>query len=255
MINPVKSLGQNFLVDSNVIDNIVYSIGNLAQDSVIEIGPGLGGITKAILELGNASKVIAIEKDTRLSKALSKIENHYQGILHVIYDDALLVDESKIIKEYNLHNVRIIGNLPYNSGTKMLLKWLDSISLFKSITVVIQQEVADKIIAQPRSKLYCWLSIISQLLCEVEILFCISPESMSPRPSVNSAVVHFIPRKKPMHEVDIQKLSNLCKILFAKRRKILGNLLKISNSDFNSYRAEELSIAQLCLLTNFLEIK
>src|SRR5690606_17643901 len=196
-LNTDKSLGQNFLLDLNLTGRIARSGGKLDGATVIEIGPGPGGLTRAILEAG-AARLIVIEKDRRCLPALADIAACYPGRLEVVEGDALEVDETTLFEG----KARIIANLPYNIATPLLLKWLRRREHFLSLTLMFQKEVADRITALPRSKAYGRLSILAQWLCETRREFDISPRAFTPPPKVTSTVVTLIPREEPLYPAD-----------------------------------------------------
>ncbi len=248
-----KSLGQNFLLDLNLTGRIARCPGNLSGETVLEIGPGPGGLTRAILDAG-AEKLIAIEKDTRCLQALDDVSNAFDRRLEVINGDALKIDERDILSE----KAHIIANLPYNVATPLLIKWLKSRHLFKTMTLMFQKEVADRIIAEPRSKSYGRLSIISQWLCHVSKQFDISPKAFTPPPKVVSTVVKFIPRDQPAFPADPDILEKVVATAFGQRRKMLRANLKSLGGPTEDYllaagvkptqRAEELSVEDFCRL-------
>ncbi|CAL7959114.1 Ribosomal RNA small subunit methyltransferase A [Alphaproteobacteria bacterium] len=263
-LEPLKHLGQNFLMDSEITDRIVYSIGNFKNSIVLEIGPGIGALTKAILKIGKPKHVIVVEKDVRLIPALHKLQAESNGILTVLHDDALLIDESVLINKVRKfgEEIRIVANLPYNIGTELLFKWLNNIELFSSLTIMLQKEVAQRITATPHSSNYGWISIISQLLTEAEVLIDVPPEAFWPQPKVYSSVIHLVPKTAIPVDLNMDKLRCLCKLLFNKRRKMIKKNLEgpyehiiaqLQNIGINANaRAEELSIGQLCKLAALL---
>lgn len=248
-----KSLGQNFLLDLNLTGRIARSPGDLTGETVLEIGPGPGGLTRAILASG-ASRLVAIEKDRRCLPALDDISRAFEGRLTVFNDDALKINEEELLGE----KAHIIANLPYNIATPLLIKWLKSRHLFKSMTLMFQKEVADRIIAEPRSKAYGRLSIISQWLCHVSKQFDISPKAFTPPPKVVSTVVKFIPREEPAFPADPDILEKVVATAFGQRRKMLRASLKSLGGPTEEYivaagikptqRAEELSVEEFCRL-------
>ena len=252
-----KSLGQNFLVDENIFQLIAKSIKNVKDKNVIEIGPGLGSLTRIILSCG-AKKVIAIEQDITFAKTLEKLQSHYPSKLEVIHEDALKIDESSFFPDKYV----IISNLPYNISTELLFKWLGKINHIEEMFLMFQKEVADRIVAVPHNKDYGKLAIISQLLTEPEILFDIQNTSFIPVPKVTSSFVHLKARNFPLYEVDIKKLQSMLGVLFNFRRKMLRKSLKmivenpeelLKNSDIlPTQRPEELTIRQFCTLSSLL---
>jgi len=249
-----KSLGQNFLLDLNLTGRIARCPGSLVGESVLEIGPGPGGLTRAILAAG-ANKLIAIEKDTRCLDALEDVNKAFAGRLQVINGDALDIDEADLLET----KAHIIANLPYNVATPLLIKWLKSRDRYKSMTLMFQKEVADRITAVPRTKAYGRLSILCQCLCHVSKQFDISPQAFTPPPKVTSSVVKLIPRETPAFPADIKTLEKVVATAFGQRRKMLRASLKSLGGPTEEYliaagitptqRAEELSVEDFCRLS------
>jgi 16S rRNA (adenine1518-N6/adenine1519-N6)-dimethyltransferase len=251
-LNPKKNLGQNFLLDQNITDKIVRYSGIAAGDEVLEIGPGPGGLTRSILAI-NPSKLTVIEQDSRCIAALEELKELYPQLI-IINDDALKIKESEVISA----KTKIIANLPYNIGTVLLTKWLDNVSYYSSLTLMFQKEVAQRIVALPRSKDYGRLSVICQLLCDVELHFDLKPEVFFPAPKVTSTVISLYPKNIiPSLEV-IKAVQLVCKVLFNQRRKMLRSTLKQVHSDMDSLingsdisltqRPEELSINDFVII-------
>jgi len=248
-----KSLGQNFLLDLNLTGRIARCPGDLTGELVLEIGPGPGGLTRAILAAG-AKKLVAIEKDTRCLAPLQDISDAFDQRLHVISGDALSVREEDILDG----PAHIIANLPYNVATPLLIKWLKSRHLFKSMTLMFQKEVGDRITAVPRTKAYGRLSIISQWLCKVSPQFDISPKAFTPPPKVVSTVIKLVPRDEPAYPADLAILEKVVATAFGQRRKMLRASLKSLGGPTEDYliaagikptqRAEELSVEEFCRL-------
>lgn len=255
-----KNLGQNFIFDLNVTSKIVRHSGDLKGRLVIEVGPGVGSLSRPIL-LGDPEKLIVIEKDDRTLPILSELKEIAGEKLEIISDDALNIDYRKIKEQYNLP-LKIIANLPYNVGTELLLCWLDDIDIFESLTLMFQREVAERICAKPSDEAYGRLSIISNLLCDCKIQFDVPPTVFFPQPKVFSSVVSIIPYPKPKYDVDLGKLKNLTRHAFSQRRKSIRNSLKpaFPNDDIvevlnklnidSNLRAENLTIEQFCQLAN-----
>ena len=248
-IVPNKKLGQNFLQDESIIGEIVI-MSNVKGNTILEIGPGTGNMTRALLQAG-AAKVIAVEFDPQCIKALSELNKDYDN-LEIIQNDALQFNE----EEYG-NNIQIVANLPYNIGTALLLKWIMKRDLFSSITIMLQKEVIDRIVAVPSTKSYCSLSVVCQLLCHVEKLFDVPKEAFWPMPSVTSSVVRLIPNKK--YQINLEAMNSILKSSFAQRRKtLINNLKNIYDIDFKliflklgisiSSRAEDLSVNQFYAL-------
>lgn len=221
-LSPAKSLGQNFLLDQNLTNKIARAAGDLTNFHIIEIGPGPGGLTKSLLDLG-AKHVTALEKDIRCIKLLEKLASFYPGRLTIINIDALDFKEQDYIKD----QTKIIANLPYNIGTKLLLKWLDNIELFHSLTLMFQKEVADRIISKPNSKKYGRISVISQWLCQVKHHFDLPPSAFFPPPKIFSSVISLTPHDKNTRIPAIKhKVEKITMASFSQRRKTLKASLK-----------------------------
>ncbi len=249
-----KSLGQNFLLDLNLTGKIARCPGNLDGETVLEVGPGPGGLTRAILGC-NVKQLIAIEKDTRCLQPLADVSEAFGGRLTVIEADALSVTEADFLTE----KAHIVANLPYNVATPLLIKWLKSRDQFKSMTLMFQKEVADRLIAEPGTKAYGRLSIISQWLCRVSKQFDLSPKAFTPPPKVVSTVVKLIPREKPAFPADMDVLEKVVATAFGQRRKMLRASLKslggptednlIAAGIKPTQRAEEITVEQFCRLS------
>src|SRR5215510_2475738 len=179
-----RALGQNFLLDLNLTGKIARAAGDLATGVTIEVGPGPGGLTRALLSHG-AREVIAIERDTRCLGALAEIADAYPGRLTVIEGDALAVDCAKL----GVGPRRIVANLPYNIATPLIIKWLQQGGAFAALTVMLQKEVADRLIAKPRTKDYGRLSVLAQFLARPRRLFDVPPRAFIPAPKVTSSVI------------------------------------------------------------------
>ncbi len=254
-----KSLGQNFLVDIAVYEQIRLSLGDLSNKNVLEIGPGLGSLTHIILSLLPA-KLIAVEKDINFIKLLEENFKHYVENFTILEADALKVNPADLFST----PCYIVANLPYNISTVLLFNWLKNVAHIENMFLMFQKEVAERIVAKPGSKKYGKLSIMVQLLCEVELLFNISGNSFNPPPKVMSSFVKIKPRKTPLVAgVNVVKLEKITNILFSQRRKMLGSTLKkifdedqmliITQKIDITKRPEELYIEEFCFLANLLE--
>ncbi len=242
-----KSFGQNFLTNPELLTKIVNCAGGVENKNILEIGTGPGGLTAAILKQ-NPKKLITVDADERCVKIANSELKPYFSNLEPIYADALNIDEGKMFGG----KFKIIANLPYNIGTTLLFKWLNGdVKQIESITLLLQKEVVDRIVAKSNSKDYCKLSIMCQYICNVKKCFDISPSAFLPPPKVTSSVVSLIPKEN----IDLTltpKLSSLCAILFNQRRKTVLNNLKTAYADAEdilqksgincSCRAENLSI-------------
>jgi 16S rRNA (adenine1518-N6/adenine1519-N6)-dimethyltransferase len=220
-----KSLGQNFLFDLNLTSRIARSSGPLEDATVIEVGPGPGGLTRAILAAG-ARKMIAIERDSRCLPALAEIAERYPGRLDVVEADALEFDPRPLVGD---GLVRIIANLPYNVGTALLTGWLTGESWppwWASLTLMFQREVAERIVADESDpKNYGRLGVLCGWRTEARILFDVPPSAFVPPPKITSSVVHLIPRANPL-PCRIGALEAVTRAAFGQRRKMLRQSLK-----------------------------
>ncbi|WEK52711.1 MAG: 16S rRNA (adenine(1518)-N(6)/adenine(1519)-N(6))-dimethyltransferase RsmA [Candidatus Kaistia colombiensis] len=255
----MKQLGQNFLLDLNLTGRIARAAGPLAGVTVIEVGPGPGGLTRALLAEG-AEKVIAIERDRRCLDALAEIAAHYPGRLEVIEGDAMKVDMSKLATG----RVRIAANLPYNIATPLLLGWLQSEPwppFYEKMTLMFQREVAERIVATPADDAYGRLGVMCGWRSEARILFDISPKAFTPPPKVVSSVVELVPRQTPL-ACDRARLERVTAAAFGQRRKMLRQSLKSLGTDplpllatagiVETARAEEIDVAGFVRLANAL---
>ena len=260
-LNAKKNLGQNFLLDLNLTAKIARSCKDLAESTIIEIGPGPGGLTRGLLS-ENAKKIIAIEKDVRCIPALTEIAEYYPGKLEIIQGDAL----TYLISSNTASPVHIFSNLPYNIGTVLLTKWLDPPEwppIWNSLTLMFQKELAERLIAQPGSKQYGRLSILTQWRSDPRIILRLSSKEFYPRPKVDSAVVQIKRLKEPRFPAKSSTLTKLVSKAFNQRRKMLRTSLKdyIPNvvealelaNILPSNRAEDLSVEQYCNLANILD--
>ena len=219
-----KSLGQNFLLDLNLTGRIARAAGPLAGVTVMEIGPGPGGLTRALLDHG-AARVIAVERDSRAIGAVQEIAAHYPGRLVAVEADALAFDPRPHIGE---GPVRIVANLPYNIATVLLTGWLESDEwppFFDRLVLMFQREVAERIVAEPNTKAYGRLSVLAQWRTQPRILFDIAPSAFVPPPKVTSSVVELIPRNDP-DPCDRTALRRVAEAAFGQRRKMLRQSLK-----------------------------
>ncbi|MAW45644.1 MAG: 16S rRNA (adenine(1518)-N(6)/adenine(1519)-N(6))-dimethyltransferase [Marinovum sp.] len=255
-----KSLGQNFLLDLNLTSKIARYAGNLEQSDVLEIGPGPGGLTRSLLNEG-ARKVVAIEKDTRCIAALEEVQTQFTGKLKIVQGDALSTE----VRQYLTHPVQIIANLPYNIGTELLVRWLNSTtwpSFWQSMTLMFQKEVANRIVASPGSKAYGRLSVMAQWRCNTKIAFNIPATAFTPPPKVESSIVHFEALKEPRFPAEVNKLEFVVSKAFNQRRKMLRGALKghfknveeglLAIGVVPTKRAENVTIQEFCLMAQIL---
>ncbi|MBB3608950.1 16S rRNA (adenine(1518)-N(6)/adenine(1519)-N(6))-dimethyltransferase RsmA [Rhizobium sp. BK602] len=254
-----KALGQNFLLDLNLTQKVARTAGSLEGVTVFEVGPGPGGLTRAILALG-AAKVIAVERDARCLPALAEIADHYPGRLEVIEGDALKVDFAAMAPPES--PVKIIANLPYNVGTQLLVNWLlpDRWPPFwQSLTLMFQKEVGQRIIAGEDDDHYGRLGVLCGWRTKAHMAFDISPQAFTPPPKVTSTVVHLTPRENPI-PCAVDKLEKVTQAAFGQRRKMLRQSLKplggetlLHKADIDPQRrAETLSVEEFCRLANCL---
>jgi 16S rRNA (adenine1518-N6/adenine1519-N6)-dimethyltransferase len=246
-----KSLGQNFLLDLNLTGRIARAAGPLAGVTVLEVGPGPGGLTRALLVLG-ADRVIAVERDERAIAALQEIAAHYPDRLEIIAADALTFDP----KPYLSHGpARIIANLPYNIATALLVNWVSAEPWppwYESAVLMFQREVAQRIVAKSGSKSYGRLSVLVQWRCEASIAFDVNASAFVPPPKVTSSVLHIVPRQAPL-DCDRKLLETVTQAAFGQRRKMLRQSLRSLGVDAPALiteagldptaRAEDISVA------------
>jgi 16S rRNA (adenine1518-N6/adenine1519-N6)-dimethyltransferase len=255
-----KSLGQNFLLDLNLTARIARGAGVGPDTLVYEVGPGPGGLTRALLEAG--ATVVAVEKDDRCIEALAEVQAAYPGRLEVVPADALQVDESALLGG---RPALVVANLPYNVSTVLLAKWLSVESwppFFGSLTLMFQREVADRITAPPGGKAFGRLSVLSQWRTVPRRLFDIPPSAFVPQPKITSSVVHFSVLPEPSSPAELRDLKTVVDAAFNQRRKMLRSSLKGVGVDTEALladagidptvRAETLSVAQFCALARSL---
>jgi 16S rRNA (adenine1518-N6/adenine1519-N6)-dimethyltransferase len=247
-----KSLGQHFLLDLNLTGRIARAAGDLTQGTTIEVGPGPGGLTRALLAAG-ARQVIAIERDERCLAALAEIAAAYPGRLDVVAGDALETDAAAL----GTAPRRIVANLPYNVGTPLLIGWLRRAEAFESFTLMFQKEVADRLAAAPGTDAYGRLSVVAQWRCRVKPQFNVAREAFVPPPQVASTVVRLEPYAELPAPARMETLERVTAAAFGQRRKMLRSSLK-SLGDANALlaaagldgtmRAEDVDIAGFCAL-------
>ena len=250
-------LGQHFLLDLNLTGRIARAAGDLAAGTTIEIGPGPGGLTRALLAHG-ANLVIAVERDERCLPALAEISAAYPGRLQIIGGDALRIDAQLL----GAPPRRIVANLPYNVATPLLLAWLAVAENFERMVLMFQREVADRLIAEPRSKDYGRLTIATQWRCQARRLFDIPPRAFTPPPKVTSSLVELTPRASPLAPADARLLERVVAAAFGQRRKMLRQSLRDLSTDppallaaagiAETKRAEELSVVEFAALAEAL---
>ena len=222
-----KSLGQNFILDLNLTRRIARACGPLEDKTVVEVGPGPGGLTRALLIEG-AARVVAVERDPRCLPALAQIAARYPGRLDVHEGDALEADWEKLTAGRNGRAV-IAANLPYGVASLLLANWLEAEPWppwYGGMVLMFQKEVAERITAEPGSKAYGRLSVLAQWRTEPRIVLNLPPEAFSPPPKVSSAVVRFIPRESPLAAGSAKMLARVTSAAFGHRRKMLRQSLK-----------------------------
>jgi 16S rRNA (adenine1518-N6/adenine1519-N6)-dimethyltransferase len=251
-----KSLGQNFILDLNLTRKIARAAGMLPGETVIEIGPGPGGLTRGLLTEGSG-RVIAIERDERCLPALAEIAAAYPGRLQVIAGDAMETDQRALAAP----PVSIVANLPYAAATLLLLQWLGAEPWppwYRRLTLMFQLEVAERIVAPPGGKDYGRLAVLAQWRCEPRILFRLPPAAFVPPPKVHSAVVQLEPRQTPLAAGSLRALERVTAAAFGQRRKMLRSSLKPAFAEPEAVlerlgidpqaRAEQIAVADFCRL-------
>ena len=252
-----KSLGQNFLLDLNLTGKVARTAGDLSAATVIEVGPGPGGLTRALLMHGAAS-VVAIERDARCIAALEEISAAYPGRLTIIEGDALTADFATLAEDAD--DVRIVSNLPYNIGTELLVRWLTVEPwppFWRSLTLMFQREVAERIVAAPDSDAYGRLGVLAGWRSQARIAFDVPRQAFTPPPKVTSSVVHLTPRDQPL-PAPLRALERVTQAAFGQRRKMLRQSLKALGGEAMlaevgidpTRRPETLTVAEFVALAN-----
>ena len=251
-----KRLGQNFLLDLNLTRRIARTAAPLDDATIYEVGPGPGGLTRALLGEG-ARHVVAVERDARAIPALEEIAAAFPGRLRIVHGDAMALDEGAILPP---GPVKIVANLPYNVGTALFVRWMQGAwpPFWQSMTLMFQREVAERIIAQPGSKAYGRLAILAQWRARARILFTLPPAAFTPPPKVESAVLQLVPAEPLDPALDPSALETFVEAAFSQRRKMLrsglkpllknpGALLEVAGIDPTA-RAETIDVAGFCRL-------
>jgi len=251
-----KSLGQNFLLDLNLTARIARAGGELEGLTVLEVGPGPGGLTRALLAEG-ARRVIAIERDERAIAALQEIAAYYPGRLEIVAGDALAFNVRGALGG---ESARVVANLPYNIATALLIGWLTEPwpPWYDALVLMFQREVAERIVAKPGSKTYGRLSVLANWRCETKIMFDVAPSAFVPPPKVTSSIVRLVPRAQPL-ACDAGALQKVTEAAFGQRRKMLRQSLKSLGVDVGALlaaagieptaRAEEIPVEGFVALT------
>jgi 16S rRNA (adenine1518-N6/adenine1519-N6)-dimethyltransferase len=258
-----KALGQNFILDFNLTRRIAKAAAPLTGHTIVEVGPGPGGLTRALLQEG-AEHIVAIERDRRAIAALAEIAAAFPGKLTVIEGDALAIDWRRFVRE----PAKIVANLPYNIATPLLTGWLTDnggLPWFESLTLMFQKEVAERIVAKPGSKDYGRLSALCQHLCEVRKLFDVNRSAFIPAPKVTSSIVQLVPRPTPSPRCRIEVLQLVTAAGFGQRRKMLRSSLRTISKDPEKLlaaagidpqlRAEQLSVSDFARLAILVDAK
>jgi len=251
-----KALGQNFILDRQLLTRVAAVPGPLEGQRVYEVGPGPGGLTRALLDAG--ANVVAVERDRRCIPALTELQDQASGRLSVIEGDALRIDERDIVGE----GAHVVANLPYNIGTALLLKWLSGEwpPWWRSLTLMFQQEVAERIVAVPDSGAYGRLSVAAQWRSRPRIAMRVNRSAFVPPPKVTSAVVHIVPAEAPTG-LEANVMERLTEAAFGQRRKMLRSSLKAYPGALDAAerlgidvrrRAETLSVAEFVQLAQTL---
>ncbi len=254
-----KRLGQHFLLDLNLTRRIARAAQPLSPGTVVEVGPGPGGLTRALL-LEGATSVVAIEVDTRAITALQELERAAAGCLKVIEGDAL----DMALATLGPPPLKIVANLPYNVSTALLVRWLHAADDVADMVLMFQKEVVDRLVASPRTKDYGRLSVLAQHVCTVQRLFDVAPSAFVPPPKVTSSVARLRPRQSGDRLADLKPLERVTAAAFGQRRKMLRGALAGLFSDPTAVltrlglsptaRAEELTVAEFVRLASALDI-
>lgn len=258
MIKPRKRFGQNFLIDQNVIENIVHLIHPKPKDAMVEIGPGLGALTKPILEQIDHLDVIEIDRDLAQALTLHSMQSGQAHKITVHQQDALTFDFAKL---YHQQKLRIVGNLPYNISTPLLFYLLNFGPIIQDMHFMLQQEVVDRMTAQPNTKAYGRLSIMIQAQCQTQSLLTVDSKAFHPAPKVRSKIIRLTPHQTAPYPVsDFQTLANVTTEAFNQRRKIIHNALKhyLTDSDYTklnikpTLRPEALTVQDFINISNYI---
>jgi len=266
-LNARKSLGQHFLLDLNLCRRIARAAGPLEHATLYEVGPGPGGLTRALLAEG-AERIVAVEYDPRCIPAIEEIAAAYPGRLSVVHADALTIDEARTL-DMPGGTIRVAANLPYNVGTALLIKWLSAPAwppFWSSLTLMFQREVAERLVAKPGTKAYGRLSVLAQWRSEIRILFNVARSAFVPPPLVASTVVRIEPLAAPVSPAALDDLEAITSATFGQRRKMLRHSLKrlVANAEDlvrlagldPTARPEQLTVPELAALARaFAEVK
>lgn len=261
--HPRKRFGQNFLRDAQVIQEIIAGLQLKPDDKVVEIGPGLGALTKPLLNSIHKLEVIEFDRDLVLELKQFALQGDFQQKLIIHEADALKFDYAKLAGDDH-RKIRLIGNLPYNISTPLIFHLLKYCSIIHDMHFMLQQEVVDRMAATPNHKSYGKLSVMIQYACKVQSLFSVSPQSFYPKPKVQSAIVRLLPYASPPHPVkNLERLREITGAAFNQRRKTLSNSLKayLNKEDFtilgidSGNRPEQLTVEEFVRIANYLEAR
>ncbi len=222
-----KALGQNFLLDQNITDKIIRTslasrgVADFSGEDVFEIGPGPGGLTRAVLK-ANPHKLTVIEMDERCIEIMQELQDVYGGVLNIVNGDALQFD----FGQETAYPKNIVSNLPYHISVPLLIGWLKKMAEFKSLTLMFQKEVAERILAEPNSKNYGRISVLAQLVCKIKLLFNLNPNCFVPAPKIWSSVLLFTPQENLPTPEEISRLEKITEAAFGQRRKMIRQSLK-----------------------------
>ena len=252
-LSPRKSLGQNFLLDLNITNRIARIGGDLTQYNIIEIGPGPGGLTRALLN-NRAKQITTVERDPRCVAAIHELAAHFPNKLKIVEGDALKTRVQDLAEP----PIQIIANLPYNIATPLLLSWLRDLDGITHLVLMFQREVADRLAAKPGTKAYGRLSVITQWLCNVRPAFNLPKKAFIPPPKVISTVIELKPRPNPLAKAQFESLEAVTAAAFGQRRKMLRSSLKSLHINpakagiDPTRRAEELMPEEFCALARLI---
>ena len=258
-ITPNKKLGQHFLINHHIIYNIIRSSGNIQGKNLLEIGPGTGALTKALLQM-NLKSLTVVEIDKKISQVLNNIDSYDTRNLKIINENALKIKEEDIINGSFI----ILANLPYNISTLLLSKWMKKLQYIDQIIVMVQKEVANRIVGKVSTNNYGKLSVLTQLSCECELLFDVAPDNFFPPPKVISSVIKLRPKKKLLTTQEIANVEKVCQVFFSFRRKkiykALGHIitdpkkmLNYLNVDYNK-RCEQLTSNEFFKISSIITV-
>lgn len=252
-----KNLGQNFLRDFTVTDKIVSALGDISKRTILEIGPGVGTLTRSILAY-EPKKLHVVEFDTRFLPVLESIQKIAGERMHIHIGDALKFDETSIGD-----NLLIIANLPYNIGTNLVMKWLEKLDIITEIVVMLQKEVIQRFVALPSDSEYGKLSVLISLLCNTDVIMEVAPYHFIPAPKVESQVIRITPKQDRISFEEIKRVASVCSAAFMQRRKKVRTSLKsfLSDEDFtkleidSNKRAQDLTPSEYLQIARFLASK